>query len=279
MWWKHPSVFANGWYQKLTRTVDPGFHSLRFNSLEIERVPPPAQQAALLFRDFFNRDDSHDINTGLTQADHWVRERLSPAHPDVISSEIYKTALTLTGPRKGKGVVGLVQQRLSPQRETIRYSTRVSLYTGEGSRLHSGIQEAGLLLLSEPAMVNEFHSTFVGVAYDRSRRETPGWVKYRVGNGRDGYRTNSEIPDTSLPFKVTEGEYEIIVEHDVGANMLSRIQINGVDITGHWAPPDRRQRISRGWFGIRALIDAHGSGVRLQQFYWYYRVEEDRRSP
>jgi hypothetical protein len=133
--------------------------------------------------------------------------------------------------------------------------------------------------LSTPAEAMEFTSTFLGVAYDTSRRETPGWVKYRVGNGRDGYRTNSEIPDTALPFKVTEGEYELVVEHDVGDNTLSRIQLNGVDITGHWAPLDRRQRISQGWFGIRAVMDAHGSGVRLQQFYWYYRVEDDRRSP
>jgi hypothetical protein len=51
-----------------------------------------------------------------------------------------------------------------------------------------------------------------------------------------------------------------------------------VDITGHWAPSDRRQRIARGLFGIRALMDAHGSGVPLQQFYWYYRVDEDQRS-
>ena len=99
---------------------------------------------------------------------------------------------------------------------------------------------------------------------------------YRVGNGRDGYRTNSEIPDTSLPFKVTEGEYEIIVEHDVSENMLSRIQINGVDITDHWTLSDRKQRIAHGFFGIRASMDAHGSGVRLQQFYWYYRVEVDQ---
>ena len=37
--------YAESLYQKLTRTVDPGFHSLRFNSLEIERVPPPAEQS------------------------------------------------------------------------------------------------------------------------------------------------------------------------------------------------------------------------------------------
>jgi hypothetical protein len=52
-----------------------------------------------------------------------------------------------------------------------------------------------------------------------------------------------------------------------------------VDLTGHWTPTERTQRLARGWFGIRALMDAHGSGIRLQQFYWYYRVEADRRSP
>ena len=271
--------YAESWHQKVTRTVDPGFHSLRFNSLQVERVTAPLRPSAFFFRDFFNRDDSSDINLGIAESDRWVRAKLHPIHPDRISSELYKTSLKLTGPSKGKGVVGVVQQKSSPERGTVRYSTRISLYTGEGSRIHSGIQEAGLLILGAPVEATEFNSTFIGVAYDMSREETPGWVMYRVGNGRDGYRTNSEIPDTSLPFNVTEGEYEIIVEHDVGENMLSRIQINGVDITGHWAPPDRRQRISRGWFGIRALIDAFGSAVRLQQFYWYYRVEDDQRSP
>jgi hypothetical protein len=61
-WWlSQASVFANGWYQTISRTVDPGYHGLRLNSLEIERVPEPATKAALVFRDFFNRDDSHDI--------------------------------------------------------------------------------------------------------------------------------------------------------------------------------------------------------------------------
>lgn len=56
--------YAEIWYQKLTRTVDPGYHSLRLNSLEIQRLVAPAQQTSLLFRDFFNRDDSSDLNMG-----------------------------------------------------------------------------------------------------------------------------------------------------------------------------------------------------------------------
>jgi hypothetical protein len=94
-----------------------------------------------------------------------------------------------------------------------------------------------------------------------------------VGDGQSGYRTNSDIPDTVFPFKITEGEYEIVVEHNVAKNILSRVQINGVDMTSYWPPLDRKQRIPRGLFGIRASMDAHGSGVRLQQFYWFYRVE------
>jgi hypothetical protein len=204
---------------------------------------------------------------------------LHPVHPEGISAELSHTSLKLTGPARETAAVGFVQQKLSPEEGIVRYSTSVSLFTGEGSRIHSGIQEAGLLILGAPHEPTEFNSTFIGVAYDRSRGETPGWVGYRVGNGRDGYRTNAEIPDTVLPFKIAEGEYEIIVEHDVISNMLSRMQINGVDVIGHWGPADRQQRNSRGWFGIRAFMDAHGSGVRLQQYYWYYRVEADRRSP
>jgi hypothetical protein len=204
---------------------------------------------------------------------------LDPFKSDRLSLELSTTALKLGGLKGGKSVIGLVQRTPSPAQGTIRYSTRVSLFTGEGSKIHSGIQEAGLLILGEIPEVNEFNSTFIGVAYDSTRRRTPGWVKYRVGNGRDGYRTNFKIPDTSLPFKVSEGEYEIIAEHDVGENRLHRIQINGVDLSNHWASSDLQQRISRGWFGIRALLDAHGSEVGLQQFYWYYRVEGDRQPP
>jgi hypothetical protein len=151
----------------------------------------------------------------------------------------------------------------------------VSLFTGEGSQVDSGIQEAGLLFLGEPTGTHELNSTFVGIAYDRSRMETPGWVRYRVGNGRDGYRTATELPDTMLPFKITQGEYAITVEHDVADNVLGRIVINGVDLTDRWTLSDRKQRLSHGLFGVRAMMDPHNSGVRLQQFYWYYSVEVD----
>jgi hypothetical protein len=99
-------------------------------------------------------------------------------------------------------------------------------------------------------------------------------VIYRVGNGRDGYRTNAEVPDTALPFKITEGEFEIIVDHDVATNALKRVRINGVDLTQRWPLQDRMQRIPRGLFGIRSLINNTNPRVKLQQFYWYYRVEE-----
>ena len=87
-----------------------------------------------------------------------------------------------------------------------------------------------------------------------------------------------EIPDTSLPFKVREGEYEILVDHDVENNLLKQVRVNGVDMTTFLSLPSRKQRISRGFFGIRASMDAQGSGVNLQQFYWYYRVEFPRQS-
>jgi hypothetical protein len=266
--------YAETWYQKLTRTVDPGYHNLRLNSLEIDRLAAPAQQTSLLFRDFFNRDDSSELNEGLPAAHHWSEVELHPAYRQRISSELHKTAVKLTGPVKGRGVIALVQKEASPQGGTIRYSTRVSLYTGAGSQLYSGTQEAGLLILGDPDQPSEFNSTFVGVAFDSSRRDTPGWVRYRVGNTQDGYRTNAEIPDTLLPFKITEGEHELVVEHDIDSSMLKHIRINGEDITTYWTPSDRRQPVSHGVYGLRALMDAHGSGVSLQQFYWYYRVEE-----
>jgi hypothetical protein len=271
-WWSRHSWLAPTWYQKLTRTVDPGFHSLRFNSLEIEQVAAPMKRPSLFFRDFFNRDDNIDINAGIAEADRWIKTDLNPSSSDHIGSELYKTSLKLTGAENGANVVGLVQRRLSPEKGIIQYSTRVSLFTGEGSKIHSGTQEAGLLILADPAGVHEFSSTFIGIAYDSSKTDTPGRVKYRVGNDRDGYRTNSDIPDIVLPFEITEGEYEIIIEHDIGNNVLSQIHINGEDVTSFWALSDRQQRVSRGLFGIRTSIDPRGSKVQLQQFYWYYRV-------
>lgn len=272
-WWRKwgDHRYAETWRQKITRVIDPGFHHLRLNSLEIERVPAPVQQPSIFFRDFFNRDDNSDINAGVAEADHW--RSLHSSGSDRLGLELYRTSIKLTGPTGSKGALALVQLKPSPATGTVRYSTRVSLFTGEGSRIGSGIQEAGLLILGEPGKVTEFNSTFIGVAFDRSRTDTPGRVRYRVGDGRSGYRIDSDIPDDKLPFKVTEGEYEIVVEHDVDRNVLSRVRINGVDITGHWPQSDRRQRLPRGQFGIRASMDDHGSGVRLQQFYWSYRVE------
>lgn len=273
-WWKHPIVFANNWYQKLMRFVDPGFHSLRFNSLEIERVGAPTKQPALIFRDFFNRDDGSDINLGVPKGNRWVRVRLHGAESDRLGADLYKTSLRLTGLKRARGSVGITQEQPSPAKGTIRYSTRVSLFTGEGSKSRSGSQEAGLLILARATGAAEFSSTFIGLAFDRSRAETPGWVRYRVGNGRNGYRTNAEIPDTSLPFTISEGEHEIIVDHDVQTNFLQRIQVNGKDITRSFNPTDRRQVSARGLFGMRASMDSLGSGISLQQFYWYYRVED-----
>jgi hypothetical protein len=266
--------YAETWYQKLTRVIDPGFHHLRLKWLEIERVVPPAKRPALVFRDFFNRDDNPDINSGVAEIRQWTNLKIHPAIPNPIATELYRTSLKLTGPKKGKGIVGLVQKTMIPEKGTIRYSTRVSLFTGEGSKIHSGSQEAGLLILGGPDGAAEFNSTFIGVAFDRSRAETPGWVRYRVGDGKNGYRTNSEMPDSSLPFRVTEGEYEIIVDHDVGNNVLRRIQINGKDITQLLTPGERKQRLARGLFGIRASMDSLGSDVTLKQFYWHYRVED-----
>jgi hypothetical protein len=269
--------YAESWYHKITRFIDPGFHHLRLNSLEIERVPPPRKIPKLVFRDFFNRDDSPDINSGVADANRWVKVRLNPAIVNPIESELYKTSLRLSGPKGGKGLLGVIQKKMSPEMGTIRYSTRISLFTGEGSKIHNGFQETGLLIIGEPTGPTEFNSTFVGIAFDRNRAVTSGSVRYRVGDGRNGYKTNTEIPDTSLPFKVTEGEHEIVVDHDVKNNVLKRIVINGQDLTGRFSISDRKQRIARGLFGIRASVDPLHSGVRLQQFYWYYRVEDIAR--
>lgn len=272
-WWGKGHQYASGWYQKFARTVDPGFHSLRLNSLEIERVPAPKERCTIIFRDYFNRDNSQDINSGVATDDRWVRVRLNPDIPDHIRLELYQTSIKLTGLTNGKNGVSLLQQRLSPVNGIIRYSTRISLFMGEGSLKHSGSQEAGIILLADQSEPTEYNSTFVGVSFDSSRSDTMGWLIYRVGDGKDGYRTNLEVPDTVLPFKITEGEFEIIVDHDVGNNCLSQIKVNEVDVTDQLPLQVLRQRKQRGLFGIRSIINNTNPKVNLQQFYWSYRVE------
>jgi hypothetical protein len=272
-WWRVEYNYANGWYQRLTRTVDPGFHGLDMNSLEVERVAAPAERPSLVFRDFFNRDDSPDVNEGVAEANRWEKVTLHPRIPDHHRTELYKTSIKFTGPKSGTSIGGLLQQEPSPAGGIIRYSTRVSLFAGEGSQKHSGGQEAGIVMLADPAKPNEFNSTFVGVAVDSGRSETIGWLIYRVGNGNQEYRTNLEIPDTALPFKIREGEFEVIVEHDVTKNLLRQIRVNGVDVTEKYPLKDRTQRISQGLFGIRSAIDNTNPRASLKQFYWYYRVE------
>ena len=271
-WWKVEYNYANGWYQRLTRTVDPGFHTLGLNSLEVERVAAPAKLTALVFRDFFNRDDSADVNSGVAPANRWVRVNLHPGADDSMGAELRHTAMTFSGRRGTRTVGAFLQQKMSPATGIVRYSTRVSLFTGEGSQKHSGTHEAGILLLAEPAM-HGFNATFVGVQFDSRRAETKGRLIYRVGDGRGQYRINAEVPDTLLPFKITEGEFEVVAEHDVTKNVLRRIVVNGVDVTDRWSLQDRTQRIPRGLFGIRSVIHNTNARVSLEQFYWYYRVE------
>jgi len=191
-----------------------------------------------------------------------------------LQHDLFHTAIRLIGPTRGQGNLALTQRAQSPATGTIRYATRVSLFTGEGSHIHRGSQEAGLLILADPAEPSDASSVFVGIAFEAGHPETPGWMKLRVGDGMDGFRTQLDIPDTLLPFRVTAGEYEIIIEHALEENRLTRVCVNGTDVTDLIPPARRTPPRAQGAFGIRARMDAQDSGVRLQQFYWYYRVEE-----
>ena len=273
-WRKVEVAYTQNWWQRLTRTVDPGFHTLSLNSLKVEAVPAPAGRPALVFRDFFSRDDSSDVNAGVPSRKRWIEVKPDPRIADGLRADLENTAIRFTGQHDGLNVKALLQSQVSPRHGIVRYSTRVSLFTGEGSQVRSGTQEAGIVLLANSLEPSDSSATFVGVRFDSSRSEARGSVIYRVGNGRDGYRTQIELADTSLPFKIVEGEYEIIVEHDVGKNALTRVQINGVDVAGRWSVGDQRQRVSRGRFGVRSAIHNTNPRVNLRQFYWYYRVEQ-----
>ncbi len=272
-WFGKGHLYANSWYKKLTRRVDPGFHALRLNSLTIEAAPTATVQPVLVFRDFFNRDNSSDVNSDVSETHKWIRSRLHPEISGDIDVDLYQTSMRLVSHKRHENVIGLTQEKLSPGKGIIRYSTRVSLFMGEGSHRNSGSQEGGILMLGEPAGATEFNSTFVGVRINGQGPAAKGWLVYKTGDGKDGYRTNLEVPDTMLPFKITEGEFEIIIEHDVSGNIVKQINVNGFDVTNQFTKIDLSQRIGQGLFGIRGAMHNHNAKVKLQQFYWYYRVE------
>jgi hypothetical protein len=272
-WWYNESKYAKGWWQVLTRKVDPGFHFLTLNALEIERVRPPKARPPLIFRDYFNRDDHPDINYGVAEQNRWLRVNLHARLPDLHDASLHATSIRLAGPPEGASVSGLLQQQTSPAAGIIRYSTRLSLFTGTGSRKHSGSQEAGVVLLAEPGATNDFNSTFVGVRFDGNTAGAKGALVYRVGDGNKGFRTRADIPEGSLPLRITEGEYEIVIEHDVSRNILRRIQINGIDLTDRWSVAERTQRVAQGRFGLRSAITNDSRRANVRQYYWFYRVE------
>jgi hypothetical protein len=281
--WRHPGAWYEGWsewlgrrgtqryaehwFQKLTRTVDPGFHSLRLNSLEIESVPPPAARPRTVFRDLFNRDDTPNINRDVPDALRWIRRDLNPGAP-AADVRLYKTSMTVTA--ESAAAIALVQGSPSPARGVVRYSTRVSLATGEGGGAADGVHEGGLLLLGDPVAPDDWRATFVGMTLGGDGRSG---LTVRVGDRSGGYLAAVTIGPPRLSLEVAAGEYEIVVEHDVTSRVLSRIAVNGIDVTTLVPSDARRQPVDRGTFGIRAVLDPGGGPEGWRQSYWAYRVE------
>jgi hypothetical protein len=267
-WWRDwsgwlarggPHVYAETWWGKLTRVVDPGFHSLRLNSLQVVSILPPDHPPSV-FREFFNRDDSVDVNATVAPLARWIRLP-SRRRVDVT---LDKTALRLSAAGQHIADAALVQRQLSPVGGVVRYSTSVSVLNGEGSLADSGRHEAGLLLLADPVEPSDGTATFVGVAV--------GPEGGRVHLGQLGRLGATAGP--TLGFGA--GEHEIVVEHDVSRNLLTRIVVNGQDVTRHVPPESLNPRRARGLFGVRGMMDPGDSGARLAQWYWFVRVDRIR---
>lgn len=270
-WVANDYGYADGWYQIFTRMVDPGFHSLRVNSIEIEQVDSPIIQKDLIFRDFFDRNDGNDLNAGLAEDKQWLQFRSGNA--ESLNAELYRASIKVENLNERMGVISMLQKGLTSENGRVRYSTRVSLFSGHGSKKLLGKQEAGILILADEDNPTGFNSTFIGVALDSGRKETIGWLRYRVGNGISGYQTDVDIPDTELPFKITEGEYEIIVDHDLQRKLITNIRINGEEMSGYFDAKELSQRARRGLLGLRSMIENDNSGVNPKQYYWYFSVE------
>jgi hypothetical protein len=272
-WIANDYGYAKNWYQRFIRKVDPGYHSIRMNAMEIESVEAPEKESDIIFRDFFNRDNSQELNEGVSEERKWSRVQNKKSEHLSLNTELYHTSIKVEAQDEEQGELVLIQKQKSPESGIIRYSTRVSLFNGAGSNIHSGIQEAGITILVIPNG-QSVDSTFVGVGLDSTSTETMGWVKYRVADGTGGYRTDIEIPDTVLPFKITEGEYEIVVDHDVEQDMITALKINNYDVTKQLSYAERSQRLRSGYYGIGSMINNMRTGIHLAQFYWYYRVEQ-----
>jgi hypothetical protein len=254
-----PHFYAEDWRGKLTRVVDPGFHSLRLNALRVAPIAPPVDRPEPVFRDFFNRDDAADVNVGLAAAAHWTR---LPGVPG-LAVTLDKTSMRMSAAGQRAGEASFLQRHASPADGLVRYSTSVSLLNGEGSRSNSGRHEAGIVLLANPAEPADGTATFVGVV---------------VGPGGGGLRVGPLAgPVGGMPpgplLELGAGEFEIIVEHDVGRNVLTRIEVNGRDLTSHVRSDARRPGRPLGLFGIRGSIDPADPVARLAQSYWFFRVD------
>jgi hypothetical protein len=246
---------------------------LRTNSIEIEAVRAPAATATMLFRDFFNRDDADDLTGGRAGENGWTHTSLRPSIAGRLGCSLSSSSVTLAGSATEPASAALWQRAAGPAAGVVRYSTRVSLFMGEGSKSHQGSQEAGLLLLGDPRHPSGVSATFVGITLDGEAAGFGGSVTYRVGNGKSGYRTDVGIPAASLPFPLIEGEYEIVVEHDADAGALISVRINGVEISGQCPAGSLVQERSTGLFGMGGVMLPGRSGVALRQHFWYYRVD------
>jgi hypothetical protein len=87
-WKKVEFAYTQNWWQRLTRTVDPGFHTLSLNSLQVQGVPAPVGRPALVFRDFFNREDNSDVNAGVASTQHWLEVKPDPHVPDGLRADL-----------------------------------------------------------------------------------------------------------------------------------------------------------------------------------------------
>ncbi len=267
-WIVKDHIYAKGVSNKLKRVVDEGFHSIRMNSLIIEKAEPPSVDDRIVFRDYFNRENSDDLNQGKIEQHRWIEA----VHEGDMKIDLYQTSIRYRAPGSGTNITRLYQDRTSPESGVIRYSTRVSLSMGVGMRISSGRQEAGIFILADPSGPQEFNSTFIGVLLNVGGSGQAGGLVYRVGDGKNGYRTNTIIPDSVLPYSMSEGEYEIVADHDVERDTINSFRVNGIEVIGKLTSEERSQRIDRGLFGIRGAIEDE-SDISQQQFYWYYRVE------
>lgn len=269
-WLKKGHLYANGWLQKITRRVDPGYHSLRLNALQIEPSAQPPASSRVVFSETFQRDDGKDVNDGVAAEDRWIVADTE----NRLVAEIYRSTLRIQPQGQGEG--RLIMVRSLPLRlpGSIEVSMRVSLFMGTGSHKPTGSQEAGLVLLSSNYDQPGSTGTLLSIGYATDETDPSRFQGYMrmIIRKDDGAAIQMKIGDRQLPLTIQEGEYGLALTYRTSDGLLQSIKINDNEMLAYLPASNVRLVLPR-VVGIQAIMKQEGEAL-LSQYYWAIQARQ-----